>query len=186
MQKFGQILRCASDHIFLWKVPWSTVCKTSPKHERSTPMLNRLPGVLFAKFCALCSVITRLLMAAKEFHFNIIYPQVHKACLDVLQMSDAEFCGEDVSQAPVIFMFRMLGNCLTEAMAADWDKIRSLGLSWITWALLMMIMWSRLSNSWNLLGFHFFSRLMHFAFHSLYMLKLVFRVQYIFTPNCSH
>lgn len=78
-------------------------------------------------------------MAAKEFHFNIIYPQMHQACLDVVQMSDSKFCGEDVGQAPVIFIFRVLFNCLEEAMAADCrDKIKSLGLSWITWLLVMM------------------------------------------------
>lgn len=59
-------------------------------------------------------------MAAK-FHFSIIYPQMHQVCLDVLQMSNAEFCGQDVS--------RVLGNCLEEALAADCrDKFRSLGL----------------------------------------------------------
>lgn len=86
----------------------------------------------FVKFCALCSLITHLLVAVKEFLFNIS-SQMHQACLDVLQISDAELCGEDVSQAPVIFMFRVLGKCLEEAMAADYRyKIRSLGLSWIT------------------------------------------------------
>lgn len=33
----------------------------------------------------------------KELHFSTIYPQMHQACLDVLKMLDAEFCGEDVT-----------------------------------------------------------------------------------------
>lgn len=62
------------------------------KLEQSTPDCQVF---FFTKFCALCSLITCLLMRPKS---SILAPSIHRCIrLDVLLMLDAEFCGEDVT-----------------------------------------------------------------------------------------